>query len=77
MKRAILLAALLAWMKTANAFAGDFDLPAPAAPSGDVSVYASWYHMMNRKTVSAQAPYGQGSGQGYRMVPYRSIAADT
>ena len=60
------------------AHADDFALPAPAAdvPGKPVSLYGSWYHMVNRHTVSPAAPYGVGSAEAYRMVPYRSIAAD-
>ncbi len=68
------LAAVL--LSAGAARADDFALPAPAEPGTAVPVYGSWYHMVNRHTVSKKAPWGVGSAERYRMVPFRSVAAD-
>lgn len=68
-----LLAASLLLAVTARA--DDFALPAPAESGTAVAVYGSWYHMVNRRTVSKAAPYGRGSS-GRLLVPFRSVAAD-
>ena len=75
MKSVSVIAATL-FLLSATAHADDFALPAPGAPGKAVSLYGSWYHMINRHTVRRDAPYGVGSAEKYRMVPYRSVAAD-
>lgn len=55
--------------------ADDWNLPVPDSDGTAISMYGSYYHMMNRRTVTAKAPWGRGSTR-YRLIPYRSIAAD-
>ncbi len=76
MRKAFVLTAMLGLLGTAAAArADDWNMPAPDATGTVMSMYGSWYHMMNRRTVTKAAPYGRGSTR-FRLVPYRSIAAD-